>query len=217
MEGLQERFDEGRFGNWPGMGDQKQREVTLLGAGSQSDLVDAARSRGLDMLMLVELQLKIVGVSKRQYTDMRVRLVDVNYSDTLWSSRSVSSNRVGQTSGNGENLLRDLIESVFENVDQKTALQPMPALKPEHVANRLRTLAGEIPRRRPQARLTILAELRYYQASELATADQLVPLCDDILGAGNGRRFVEGDPAERGEVVRAWLKEGDGKPPQKSE
>ena len=166
---------------------------------------EAAKRQGLDGLVLASLTVRAIGLSGRTETTMRIKLIDVATRQTLWTSKMLSSTRVAAAQKTGTDPMAELVTEVLEAVDAYFALTPMPSMKPEHVKGRVARLAEDFSRSDHDAMLPVLAELRYYQAKQLLTAEEATPLYDQILGAGKGRLLAGGDETQRRAVLEEWL------------
>ena len=197
VAGLEKRMAEGVFGIWPEEGDRRLREIALLGSGRQPDLVEAARRRGLDLLMIFTLSERTVVVSKKQFVMLRVRILDVTTGRQLWTSEPVSTQHA-QSAG--------LAKEVLKEIDEEFRLAPVPGIRPERAAARVARLAATASKSEPGELLRVLLELRYYQAKGLVEPEDLVPLYDKILGRGKGRTMATGTAAQRRQVLAEWLK-----------
>ncbi len=201
--GLQERLSSGEFGKWPDAGDEKYRQVAILGSGSQSRLVDQARNAGLDMVAVFELIVKSLGVGTKTETIMRLRFVDVAIGEPLWVSGRLSDIKIRAAMHEGRDLAGDFVGKATAEIDQNFCLKPMPSLKPEHIQGRLATLAEEASDS-PDS-LPILVELRYYQAKQLLTPEQATPIYNKIVGDDKGSTLATGDGDQRRQVLNEWL------------
>jgi hypothetical protein len=199
LEGLQQRVADGQFGQWSKPRSIRVTPVALLGSGNQRELLRSAERCGVHALLLCDLATKTVGLSKKTDMVMKVQLLDVATQQAMWTSKPLSSRAVGR--GPGSSAAEQFVADVLAKVDEQFALKPMPAIKPEHVQRRLATLRDETAKS-PDP-LTLLAELRYYQTKQLATAEDLLPLYDAVLGAGKGQTFSGGSAQQRRTVLQA--------------
>ena len=202
---LQQRISEGKFGDWPEEGDARFRQVTFLGIGKQTDLQTAAARQGLSALMVASVSARPIGLTGRTELTMRFRLIDLATRQALWTSKSLSSSRAATAQFSGANPFAELMTDVLGAVDESFVLKPMPPMKPVHVQGRVTKLEPDFSTSQHDAMLPVLAELRYYQAKQLLTAEEAAPLYDQILGAAKGRVLAGGSEAERRAAVEAWL------------
>lgn len=197
---VQTSFNLGDFGKWPEGSDPAFRQVSFLGARSQEKLLSAGRRQALDMVVLIGFQDK---QGPRGDAQVRVRFVDLASGKPLYATQNIPAS-VGFSRRGGASPVEQAIEQAIKRINLDFCLKPMPEMTAE--AAKARVAALGLPDAQPACPLPALFELRYYQAKQLLTAEELVPLYDAILGKGKGKPFASGDKAQRKAIVDEWAK-----------
>ena len=204
---VQQRFDEGKFGDWPKSGDPQLQQGAFLGLGKQPALIDAAKRQGLGAAVVANLTFRPLGLTGRTETRMTVRLIDVAEGKVLWTSKMLTSTKIAAAQRTGGDPAGELVRAVMDEVDKSFVLVPMPSLEPVHVKGRVQRLAEGLSQEKdPDKLLPVLAELRYYVVKQLLTSGEATELFDRILGTGKGGVLATGSPAERRTALSEWLK-----------
>ena len=201
---MQRRMHNGDFGDWPQGGESRFAQVCLLGAGTQNELIEAARRQGLDGLILFSITMRPIGTTRNMYAELKVRLIDVNGQLPVWNSTMISSRQIAAASGTVENPADEFVDLILKEIDATWTLAPMPALKPEHVQGRVAKILDTLDPTVRDDCLAALVEVRYYQACDLLGLDEATAVYDKILGAGKGQVLAAGRKVERRELLETW-------------
>jgi hypothetical protein len=204
ISGLEKRTAAGAFGEWPDSGDPRFRQVAILKGGTRSQLLAAARRRRLDILAVLQLTRLSSATGQVTQTLVQVQIVDAIGDQALWNSQAFGGIASAPPARPGEDPAGARAAEVLAYVGTYCELRPMPSLTAEQVRSRLEQMESE--KARPENRLPILVELRYYQLQQLVPVEDVAKRVDAILGTGSGRLLATGQPVQRRETVEAWLK-----------
>jgi len=200
---LNRRIAAGRYGQWPGGWESKQfRDVSWLGQGDKTALLEAAASQGIDAFLLATVTATEDSTSGETIRTVKIRVVDAAVKTPEWSSSPLTLRQVAsaEDSSHGPG---NLVEEVLRYIEEGYALRPMPDLRADLARRRADSLAG-MTWLEPLQRLV---ETRYYHAKGLLTDDEAIAVYDKILGAGKGVVLATGDESQRREVLRAVRRE----------
>ncbi len=196
---LEKRIKDGAFGQWPERGDPRIRTVIPLGIGTRDELLDTARQAGVDGVIVLELSRQIVG--RKSDALLKARVSDVA-GDPQWSSpQSLSSARLAAQPDLAPQLVDAFVGELMNQIDAKYKLQPMPAVKPEQVKDRV----DRLTKAKFADVLTALTELRYYQAKGLLTPDAATAAYRTWLGDESAQLLATGSGRQRRTAVQQWL------------
>ena len=207
VAGLEGRIKAGAFGQWPDQGDPRSRQVAVLPTGTRPQLLAAARSRRLDMLMLLQPVPLSSAAGQVTQTLVQAEVFDAIADKSLRTFQPVggANGGAGGPAAAGEAPVAAWVADALAYLRDHCELVPIPDLTAEEVRARLKRWDPE--KGRAGSALPLLVELRYYQAKHLLTVEETAKEQDALLGPGKGRLLATGPPAKRRELIRAWLKE----------
>ncbi len=208
VSALQVRMDKGAFGTWPNEGEARLRRVQLLGNARQADLLKWARAQGLDLLAVFTLDERLMPVSKKRDTVIRLRIVDVVSGLPLWASVELSTNRMWSTKGKANDAGAAFVAAVQAVLDEQFTLKPLPDSTVEEVTRRVEVLADAIADADVQTKLRLLLEVRFYQARGRMKDDEAERFYQRVVGVLRGETLAAGSPDERLDGLYEWLEEG---------
>ena len=184
------------------------------GGGAGGAARRAAEKEGVDAMIIAAITAKIGRVRGKQEPQVQstvtLRAVDVMRSETIWTSKPLSSTAAGpqeQQAAEGQQqtgtptFARGLLRELFDFVDEQLAVKEMPPLTADVVRQRAAALA-EVQYANP---LPVLLELRYYEFKKLLTSEELSGFYAKIVGPDEGPRLATGPIEQRKEVVQRWL------------
>lgn len=172
---LRSKQSEGKFGTFAGIGDDKLREVIVLGTGERAQLALAARKAAVDVVLIVKLEPIVKG--RQRDAQLSLEVLDLASGKKLWNSESILESRVKAAKLENVDLLGELSERMGEDIDSKlglTALETMPAGTPA-----LRAEASVLHRANP---LAALAEIDLYLCREKIPAVTASSAFAKVLG-----------------------------------
>lgn len=142
--------------------------VDYVGEGSYIDMLAKAKASEIDVLMHFDIIVKANRAGPPQYTT-RCRLFHVDSGETIVISKAIDKYEIAsKPNGNRETIL-EILKSMFEIVDKKLALEPMPPLQALHAATRVESLLAS---KNPDS-LRNLAEMVMFRSRDLLTPEQL--------------------------------------------
>ncbi|MFO0914324.1 MAG: hypothetical protein U0795_15295 [Pirellulales bacterium] len=122
------------------------RGITLLGVAKSSDkLLEVARQQDLDVLMVVDVAVKLVGRNQSVSNATRVRLIDVRQGKPLYVQRKALVNtEVTGERRKGREPVKDAVDDAFKFVSEKLKLTSLPTkLQAAQAQKRVGALAKE--------------------------------------------------------------------------
>lgn len=178
--------------------------LTFVGSGPSDEMLPAAKSEGIDILLHFDVLLK-PGRSHDTQNVSRCRLYSVATGKQIGMSRAmdnteaallVSTGRVGSET----KYVQEQLAALLGIIDRDLKVTAMPAgLTADAARGRVGTLVSN-----PGARsLKTLAEIRLYQSLGLLTAEE-VETAFDIVGGPDALMLLHGPLDERLEMVRTW-------------
>ena len=176
--------------------------VELLGEGSQEDMLNDARGAGIDLLLMIDVNVQVTRIGLASHT-LTFRVVNVDDGETLHTSRPLNNIKIYRSR---ESAKRDdpvdLAAMKFgDYVDEKMLFVEMPpALRPKHVLGRVQTLTSD----EHDNPLPVLTEIRYYHTRSLITDEELADAYAQILGDERAQALITGTPEQKKDALRRW-------------
>lgn len=215
VTGLDQRLANRVFGAWPETGDPRCRQVAVLRPGRRHELIAAAKRRAVDLLVIVQ-PVPEAGSTPQVAgggapSALRIDLFDVIEERVVATFPAplgpVVAGPTGPMPPAGTAVPKvpaaDLADQFLKLVDERCALQSVPWAIVDRAKPRMTQLASRVVS--PHAGAALLLEVRYYQVRQLVPNDQAITVYEGILGAGHGAKLALGGPAERREVLQAWV------------
>jgi len=189
--------------------------MTFVGIAPQhSQLIRAARQEGLDVLLLIKVNVRVTS-QKQVYNSTEAQVIDLapdKHERTLFATDALVNLRVEQQ--RKENLTEDPVQEQAERfeafLESEFQMKPLPAaLSPEHAAGR----AAELAELEVEDPLPLLTEIRLYHLRDLITDRQLAAAYTSLIGRDAARSLVLGQTSERIGAVARWLPDPKDLPP----
>lgn len=187
--------------------------VMLVGEGKKDDLIERAKSMGLDGLLLFKCTVK----SGRRSTGLaNVKVINLHAADKsdeeVFSSRSLKTDKVAEYREESSDDSRDPVElaldSVFKDMAdlhfKANALPPGLKTNPEAVKRRVKSLIDP----KPAAPLPVLVEIMSYYKQGLVDKETASQSISQLLGGVLGKMMVDGNEQQRFDIVRKYLAGG---------
>ncbi len=185
--------------------------LTILGKGSEKELLEQARDQGLDVLVMFEAE-----VSENHKTGLVInetRLVFWDVKKGAEFARTSKLNNIAVQRKRDEDKNDDPVENTLDELfkeqlaadsEKGLKLTSFPeAIRPEHVKDRvLAILSVDI-----KDRLPILAEIKFYQSRGLLDEATLTKSFQKLLGEVDGAKLAQGKKEDRLEVLQGLLPE----------
>lgn len=195
------------------------RGITLLKGGTRKELLYIARLQGIDILVLYEMSLKepkgrgkdnkrlgpIVNITE-------LKLVDVAKNKDIYSTSQFHNVKVhwARQDRTAKDPVEKEFETLFSFVDESLKLGPIPSsLNDENAKARIETLAAS----QPDNPLSVLAEMRLYQAKGLVGDATLYAGYKVLIGAEPAKKLITGTPSERVGAISKYLPRVEKRPP----
>jgi hypothetical protein len=178
--------------------------VMLIDIGNAKELVLKAKQADVDVLCVFRISIKLNPRVKQVINETSFSIFDVASGKELFSTKPLNNIQVqvSRAEGKGDDVQKTLV-SLFEHIDQNWRLGPMPALEPEQVLDRLRTLIGQTT---DEDLLPVLAEVRMYHTRGLLPDHHLLVAYQRLLNDEQaGLALATGTEEEKKEVVSKWL------------
>jgi hypothetical protein len=121
------------------------------------------------------------------------------------SPQSLSSARLAAQPDAATDLVNSFVSELMNQIDAKYKLQAMPAVMAEQVKDRV----DRLTKAKSADVLTALAELRYYQAKGLLSADAATSAYRTWLNADSAKLLATGGSRMRRAAVQQWLDNAD--------
>ena len=173
-------------------------------ASSRSYLMQVARERGIDMLLLIEVELRPFR-NNEVMNICTLYAIDVARNKELWKSIPLNNLKVNEDRKNA--LKKDAVFEQMKKFDEfcrsNLLMGPLPvSLNRDNVLNRLKILRGK----KDEGKIPFLAEAKFYLEENLILLDDYKAFCTDIIGnEKEGLEFAVGDPVQRFEVIKKYL------------
>lgn len=205
---------DGGAGYGGGGGDDTANEVaasqiipglTMLGVGSQKDLLAKAKEEDLDVLVLFVVTVKPPNPKTNLIiNETTASLLDARTGKKLYNGKKFRNTDVQNDRKNGkDDGLDKEVAKMFAYVDANLKLTDLPAsLDSKGVLNRLRSLLKQPNSENP---LPVLAEIRMYNAKGLLSEKNLGVAYKEILGVDRARKLATGVEADKQSAIARWL------------
>jgi hypothetical protein len=142
--------------------------VNFLGEGPSSEMLLKAKAGGIDVLLHFDVIVKANRIGPPQYTT-RCSVLHVESGTTLGVSKAIDKYEIASKAASNETTVRELLAPLFEILDKKVSVEPMPPLTPLHATSRIDSLLGSKERNS----LRSLAEMTMFHSQRLITPEQL--------------------------------------------
>jgi len=142
--------------------------VDFVGEGVYTDMLAIAKSNQIDFLMHFDIIVKENRLGTPTYTT-RCKLLMVGTGETIGISKAIDKYDVaGKKIGIRESV-EELLVNLFEIMDKKVTVEPMPALQPQQAIARIDSLLGSAN----AGSLRNLAEIMMFRSRDLITPELL--------------------------------------------
>jgi len=166
--------------------------VDFVGEGNQTEMLKLAKANGVELLMHFDIIVKENRIATASTYATRCKLLLVDTGETVGTSKLIDKNEVTGKKKTVRELVAEQLTNLFEIIDKKVTLEPMPTLKPEQAISRIDSLlSGSKP-----ASLRNLAEMSVYCDRNYITAEQF----DSVVffaGGDETLMLLHEDPTER--------------------
>lgn len=189
--------------------------VMMLGTGSLKDLQQRAKAHAIDVLVVVDVKVKVIPSNGQEHNDTKIY---------MWDTSGDSPARVGRPSSTLNNIrvwmarqnntdeekdpVQNAVKSIFESTKEDGfmnvyKIREMPDLNQEQVMNRLKSLVDEsVKLGNP---MPGLVELTYYREKNLLPEKAYTDAINKITESEIGEVLLNGSEEEREEALAPFL------------
>ena len=177
--------------------------LCFVGVESQEKLLGKAAREGLQVLVLVKIDVKVNLKTKLITNETELVLLDVAKKAELYSTAGFNNLKIqNDRTNNKKDGVQEEFTKLFEYIDANLVVSPLPtALKPEHVQGRVTALAAS----KPDNLLPVLAEIRYWQRQNMLTEEQMTAAFKQLLGDDMGAQLATGEEEAKKKLLEKWL------------
>jgi hypothetical protein len=185
--------------------------ISMLGQGTADELLELAKSEGIDVLVVFEVEIDERLRTEMVVNETRLRVIDVQKEKDLHRTKKINNVYVQrQLEEEKDNPVDEVYEELFEALDEdpetNLKVRAFPSgIKPEHVKQRVVDVvvnAGE-------NRLPVLAEVKFYKERDLIDDTVLIKASQKLVGEVDGVTLIEGDEEERLAVADELLEKSN--------
>ena len=196
--------------------DQLIPGVVWLGRGRRTEMLETARARGLDGLILIETKISVIPKNGLESNITKIYVMNVHATEAKeqmkYQTRSSLKNvPVWQAIQQGkQNPIETELDRIFPEVaDIEFKLGALPSLQPDQAKARV----GKVATSTPVNLLPVLAEVKYFHKVDLINDADLMSAYENLLGdAEAAKALASGQAQEREQAINAWLP-GNWSPP----
>jgi hypothetical protein len=142
--------------------------VNFLGEGPATEMLPKAKASGIDVLLHFDVIVKANRIGTPQYTT-RCSVLHVESGTTLGVSKAIDKYEIASKAAPNESTVRELLAPLFEILEKKVSVEPMPPLTTLHATSRIDSLLSSKERNS----LRSLAEMTMFHSQRLITPEQL--------------------------------------------
>lgn len=177
--------------------------LCFLGVEPQDRLLTKAAREGLQVLLLVNVDVQVNVKTKVVNNDTELVLFDVAKKIPLHSTAKFNNVKIqNNRQGSKKDGVQDEFNKLFKYVDDNLTVLPVPsAIKPEHVQGRVSSLLAA----KHDNLLPVLVEIRYWQRQNMLTEEEMVAAFKQLLGEENGNQLATGDEETRKKLLEKYL------------
>ena len=183
--------------------------IDYLGVGTAPEMLELAKKNEIDVLLHFDVVAKENKVASPPYM-ARGRLVLVSTGETLGVSKAIDKFEVAGRRLTVRDAVSELLVNLFEIIDKRCAVEPMPALQTTHAIARIDALLGA----KSTGSMYSLAEMAMFRSRELITDKQLDQAFYFAAGE-EGLRLIHDEDVSRYETAKMMIdRELTGKEPE---
>ncbi len=182
--------------------------LVILGKGDSKELLEKARDKGLDVLVMFQVEVSENRKTGLVINETNLVLWDVQKGVELVKTKSLNNIALQKSRDEkeDEDPLVTTLDTLFKDLDTEgekgLKLRDFPeGIRPEHVKDRvLAILADE-----KAERLPVLAEIKFYHSRGLIDDSTLTKSFQKVLGETDGAKLAQGKEKDRREVLDGIL------------
>ncbi len=179
--------------------------LSMLGIGTQKELIDRAREDEIDVVVIIDMKLRVNTTNNLVTNDSTLALLDVKTQKKFHTTKAFNNIAIQQLRADDkEDGVDKELEKLFEAIDTNFTMTDLPAgLTAEVVVKRIASLTAETH----DNPLPVLAEARMYYSKGLLEESALFAAYEEILGVDFGRMLSTGSEEDKKKVLGRWLPE----------
>ena len=173
--------------------------VDFVGEGPVTDMTVAAKRSEIDFLLHFDVIVKENRLGTPSYA-ARCKLVHVESGEVLGISKAIDKAEIAAGTSAVLEAVTAQMTNLFEILDKKVSVEPMPALQSTHAVSRIDSLLGSNKARSMRS----LAEIMMFCSRDLITPEQL----DQVFLFAGGEdvlRLLHDDVVSRYETVKSLI------------
>jgi hypothetical protein len=179
--------------------------LSMLGIGTQKELIDRAREDGIDAVVIIDVKLRVSPSSNLVTNESTIALLDAKTQKKLHTTRKFNNITIQQARAEEKDDGVDKeFEALFEAVDANLKMADLPAgLNADIAAKRIDSLTAE----KHDNPLPILVEAKMYHSKGLLDEAQLFAAYEKLLGVDSGRLLATGTEEDKVKALSDWIPE----------
>jgi len=176
--------------------------VDFLGVGASKAMIEAAREQDYDLLFHFDVIAKTSRSGEPQY-DARLRLIQCSNGEPLAVSKTINKRDVLMAAKRRTipAVLQEALQPLFDGIDARVLLRPMPPLTPQQAATRIDALLASP---KPD-RIEHLAEIVMFHHKKLINDEQLDQIFYFVAGE-EGLKLLHDTPEQRQLVAEKFVR-----------
>jgi len=173
--------------------------VDFVGEGPFNEMLAVAKTNQIDFLLHFDVIVKENRIGPPSYTT-RCKLLNVETGETVGISKAIDKYEIaGKKTGIRESI-EEQVANLFEIMEKKVAVEPMPTLQPQQAISRIDSLLASS---KPGS-LRDLAEISMYRSQELISTE-LVDKAFFFAGGEDALLLIHDEEAKRYEKANERL------------
>lgn len=179
--------------------------LSMLGIGTQKELIDRAREDGIDAVVIIDMKLRVSPANGLVTNESTIALLDAKTQKKLHTTKKFNNITIQQARAESkEDGVDKEFAALFEAIDANFKMTALPAgLNADIAARRVAALTAEMH----DNPLPILVEARMYHSKGLLGESQLFAAYEQLLGVDFGRLLATGEEEDKKKVLSQWLPE----------
>jgi hypothetical protein len=173
--------------------------MDYLGIGPAAEMLETAKKNDIDVLLHFDVIVKENKVSSPPYTT-RARLILVSTGETLGVSKAIDKFEVAGRRLTVRDAVSEQLVNLFEIIDKRCTVEPMPALQTTHAIARVDSLLGG----KSTGSISSLAEIATFHSQKLLDTKQLDQAVYFAAGE-EGLRLLHDEELSRYEAAKTMI------------
>ncbi|MEO8495006.1 MAG: hypothetical protein ABI614_08040 [Planctomycetota bacterium] len=178
--------------------------LSMLGIGTQKELIDRAREDDIDAVVILDVKLRVnpEGLVTNETTIM---LLEAKTQKKFYTTKKFNNITIQKARAEDkEDGVDEELEKLFEAIDANLKMADLPdALNAELVTKRVASLTAE----KHDNPLPALAEVQMYHTKGLLEENALFAAYEQLLSVDAGRLLATGTEEDKKKALEPWLPE----------